>query len=345
MIHFECDYAEGAHPRILERLQQTNLLQTSGYGTDNFSDQARETIRRLCACPDADVNFLVGGTQTNMIVIGAALRPHQGVIAAESGHISVHESGAIEATGHKVLALPGGREGKLTAAQVEAVVAAHRADKHHEHTVQPAMVYISHPTEFGALYSLRELEVLSAVCRQLGLLLFMDGARLGYALAAEANDLTLPDIARLCDVFYIGGTKVGALFGEAVVIPCASLQRDFRYLIKQRGGLLAKGRLLGIQFETLLSEGLYFDISRHAVRMAMRIREAFEARAVDFFTPSFTNQQFPILTEPQVESLSARYAFERWSYTADGHIVTRFCTSWATNTADVDTLVADIIHL
>ena len=207
------------------------------------------------------------------------------------------------------------------------------------------MVYISHPTEFGALYSLRELEVLSAVCRQLGLLLFMDGARLGYALAAEANDLTLPDIARLCDVFYIGGTKVGALFGEAVVIPCASLQRDFRYLIKQRGGLLAKGRLLGIQFETLLSEGLYFDISRHAVRMAMRIREAFEARAVDFFTPSSTNQQFPILTEPQVESLSARYAFERWSYTADGHIVTRFCTSWATNTADVDTLVADIIHL
>ena len=222
MIYFECDYAEGAHPRILERLQQTNLLQTPGYGTDNFSDQARETIRRLCACPDADVHFLVGGTQTNMIVIGAALRPHQGVIAAESGHISVHESGAIEATGHKVLALPGGREGKLTAAQVEAVVAAHRADKHHEHTVQPAMVYISHPTEFGALYSLRELEVLSAVCRQLGLLLFMDGARLGYALAAEANDLTLPDIARLCDVFYIGGTKVGALFGEAVVISSSS---------------------------------------------------------------------------------------------------------------------------
>ncbi|MDR0743926.1 MAG: aminotransferase class I/II-fold pyridoxal phosphate-dependent enzyme, partial [Tannerella sp.] len=232
MIRFECDYAEGAHPQILKRLTETNFEQTKGYGEDNYCENARRIIRQICENESADIHFLVGGTQTNITVIASVLRPHQGVVSATTGHINVHETGAIEATGHKVLALPA-KEGKLTAHQVEQMLTEHRHDANREHTVQPGMVYISNPTEGGTVYSKQELQALSDVCRTNNLPLFMDGARLGYGLAAENNDLTLPDIAKMCDVFYIGGTKVGALFGEAVVITNNALKKDFRYLIKQ----------------------------------------------------------------------------------------------------------------
>lgn len=342
MIRFECDYAEGAHPQILERLVATNFEQTKGYGEDEHCENARRIIRRLCENESADVHFLVGGTQTNMTVIASVLRPHQGVISAVTGHINVHETGAIEATGHKVLALPA-KDGKLTATQVEQAYCEHWNDPNHEHVVQPGMVYISNPTEGGTIYTKRELEELSNVCRTNGLPLFMDGARLGYGLAAAGNDLALPDIARLCDVFYIGGTKVGALFGEAVVITNDNLKKDFRYLLKQRGGMLAKGRLLGIQYEVLFENGLYFEISRHAIQMAMKIRDAFAAKNISFLCESPTNQQFPILTEEQICLLAQKYAFEYWTKIDEKHGAVRFCTSWATREEDVDELVRDII--
>lgn len=341
MIRFECDYAEGAHPRILERLIQTNLEQTKGYGEDEYCDNARDIIRRLCNAASADVHFLVGGTQTNTTVIAALLRPHQGVIAATTGHINIHETGAIEATGHKVLALPT-ENSKLTASQVEQVYLDHWNDVNHEHIVQPGMVYISNPTEGGIIYSKQELRAISDVCRKHQLPLFMDGARLGYGLAAEGNDLTLPDIAALCDVFYIGATKVGALFGECVVITNNDLKKDFRYFIKQRGGMLAKGRLLGLQFVTLFSDGLYFEIARHAVRMAMLIRDAFRANGFRFLCESPTNQQFPILSDIQIQTLSEKYAFEAWTKIDEHQTAVRFCTSWASREDDVLALSKDI---
>lgn len=344
MIRFECDYAEGAHPRILERLAETNMEQTKGYGEDEYCGNARRLVRGLCGNESADVHFLVGGTQTNATVIASVLRPHQGVIAATTGHINVHETGAIEATGHKVLALQE-EDGKLTAAQVERVFSEHWSDANHEHMVQPGMVYISNPTEGGTIYTKRELRELSDTCRKNGLPLFMDGARLGYGLAAEDNDLTMPDIAGMCDVFYIGGTKVGALFGEAVVITNENLKKDFRYFIKQRGGMLAKGRLLGLQFEALFSDGLYFEISRHAVQMAMMIRDAFMAKGFKFLCKSPTNQQFPILTKEQIRILSLKYAFERWTSINDNQDAVRFCTSWATREEDVQALTKDIHSL
>ena len=341
MIRFECDYAEGAHPQILKRLAETNFEQTKGYGEDNYCENARQIIRFLCKDDLADVHFLVGGTQTNTTVIASVLRPHQGVISAITGHINVHETGAIEATGHKVLSLPA-ENGKLTALQVEQVYTEHKNDANHEHIVQPGMVYISNPTEGGTIYTKQEMQELSDVCRKYNLPLFMDGARLGYGLASENNDLTLPDIAKMCDVFYIGGTKVGALFGEAVVITNDSLKKDFRYLIKQRGGMLAKGRLLGIQFETLLKDGLYFEISHHAIKMAMLIRNAFRSKGFSFLCESPTNQQFPILTNEQISLFSQKYAFELWAKTDDNHAAVRFCTSWATREEDVLALVKDI---
>ncbi|MDR1380431.1 MAG: aminotransferase class I/II-fold pyridoxal phosphate-dependent enzyme [Tannerella sp.] len=341
MIRFECDYAEGAHPQILERLTETNFEQSKGYGEDEHCDNARRIIRRLCENETADVHFLVGGTQANATVIASVLRPHQGVISAATGHINVHEAGAVETAGHKVLALPAGN-GKLAASQVEQMCAEHWNDANREHTVQPGMVYISNPTEGGSVYSKQELQALSEVCRKRGLPLFLDGARLGYGLAAEDNDLTMPDIAGLCDIFHIGGTKVGALFGEAVVITDDRLKKDFRYLMKQHGGMLAKGRLLGIQFETLLGGGLYFEIARHAVRMAMMIRNAFRSKDIPFLYESPTNQQFPILTNGQIRILSQRYAFELWSRLDDNHAAVRFCASWATRTNDVQALIKDI---
>ena len=344
MLYFNNDYSEGCHEAILEALARTNYDQTPGYGEDAFCARAAEKIRDLCGCSDCGVHFLVGGTQANFTVIAAALRPYQGVLCADSAHIHVHETGAVEGTGHKCLALPA-REGKITGEQVREAVLAHRNDPSFEHTVQPAMVYISQSTELGTLYSRRELEDLSNTCRELGLYLFLDGARLGYALAAEGNDLTLSEIARLCDVFYIGGTKVGALFGEAVVIPNPEINRDFRYMIKHQGGMLAKGRLLGLQFLTLFSNNLYFEISQHAVAQAMRIREAFAKRGIEFLVDSPTNQQFPILTDKQIEVLSRQFLFSIWTRIDTHRTAVRFCTSWGTCVEAVDQLVAAIENL
>ncbi|MGO4528199.1 low specificity L-threonine aldolase [Paenibacillus sp. 2TAF8] len=344
MIRFECDYNEGAHERILQRLMETNMEQTSGYGTDAHCERARLLIRQACGNDDADVHFLVGGTQTNTTVIASILRPYQGVIAAVSGHIAVHETGAIEATGHKVLTAPS-LDGKITAAQVQAIYHAHKQQSSPEHTVQPGMVYISQPTEYGTMYSKAELEELYAVSRACGLPFFIDGARLGYALASRDCDMTLADLASLCDVFYIGGTKIGALMGEAVVILNDALKRDFRYIMKQKGGLLAKGRLLGIQFETLFEDGLYLDISRHAVDMALNIHDTLVLHGVEFLYSSPTNQQFPILSDSLLEQLREHYTFTFWEKVDHSHSAVRFCTSWATRPENVDALTRDIVKL
>ena len=341
MLRFQCDYQEGAHPSILKKMKETNYEQTAGYGNDPYCESARKKIRRLCNAPEADVHFLVGGTQTNFTVISAILRPYQGALAAVSGHINVHETGAIEATGHKVLALPS-EDGKITAAQVREAYEAHWNDADHEHIVQPGMVYISHPTENGTLYAKEELQALSRTCRELGLPLFLDGARLGYGLMAEKSSLGLTDIAELTDVFYIGGTKVGALFGEAVVITNPALKKDFRYLIKQHGGMLAKGRLLGIQFDVLFTDNLYFEISKKAVRQALRIADACRSAGCAFFADSPTNQQFPIFPDAALEKLGEKYAWSYWARVDDFHSAIRLCTSWATTDENVDALCADI---
>lgn len=344
MIRFESDYSEGAHARVLELLNKTNLEQTTGYSTDHYCEKAQDIIKKLCQADQAEVHFLVGGTQANTIVIKSILRPHQGVVSAETGHINVHETGAIEATGHKVLAVPS-EDGKITAAQVKALCDSHWNDPNLEHTVQPGMVYISNPTESGTLYTKGELTSLSEVCGRLGLPLFLDGARLGYGLMAEGNELTIPDIASLCDVFYIGGTKVGALFGEAVVITAPSLQKDFRYMIKQHGGMLAKGRLLGLQFIALLEDGLYFEISDHADKLAMKIKAAFEEKGYPFLYESATNQQFPIVPEDRLEVLKKKYAYTLWKKVDEQRSAVRFCTSWATREEDVELLLEDIRSL
>ena len=307
MIYFTSDYTEGCHERILRRMMETNLEQTPGYGTDYHCGNAARYIKAGCGREDIDVHFLVGGTQTNLTLIAAALRPHQGAVCAESGHIHVHETGAVEATGHKCLTLPS-PDGKITAAQVANLVHLHRIDESMEHTVQPKLVYISNPTEYGTIYSKAELEALSTVCRENGLYLFLDGARLGYGLRCRENDVTLPDLARFCDAFYIGGTKVGALFGEALVLTHPALREDFRYIIKQRGGMLAKGRLLGIQFETLFEDGLYWEISEHALKMADILRTAILDAGLPVQVDSPTNQLFPIVPDVLLEKLRERYA-------------------------------------
>ena len=341
MIQFQCDYSEGAHPRILERMMQTNFEQTVGYGEDHYCEMARVLVQKACGRPDADVHFLVGGTQANATVISSVLRPHQGVLCVRSGHINVHETGAIEHSGHKVLALEG-TDGLLSADSVRAAMEEHLAEDGPEHTVQPGMVYISFSTEVGTVYTLSQLKELSAVCREYGLPLFIDGARMGYGLASDGCDVTLNDIADLADVFYIGGTKQGALFGEAVVIVNESLKKDFRYFIKQNGGMLAKGRLLGIQFMTLFEDGLYFELSEHAVAQAMRIRDAFASKGYRFLVESPTNQQFPILPNSEMERLSADFKFSVWQKIDEGHTAVRFCTSWATKAEAVDALLAAI---
>lgn len=341
MYRFECDYTEGAHPKIIEALTKTNMEQTKGYGEDAHCENARRLIRAACGRGDMEVHFLVGGTQANTTVIASVLRPYQAAVCADTGHIAGHETGAIEAAGHKVLTLPT-PVGKITAAQVKALVEAHWADATHEHQPQPAMVYLSHPTETGLLYTKKELRELRKVCDEKGLPLFLDGARLGYGLAAEGTDVTLPDIAALCDVFSIGGTKVGALFGEAVCFPNTDLCRDFRYNIKQRGGMLAKGRLLGIQFETLFTDGLYEEISRHADIEAMRLRNAFRRAGCPFLYDSPTNQQFPILTPELYEKLSKDFSFSDWGETPQGRAA-RFATSWATKPEAVDALIEAVL--
>ncbi len=339
MIRFECDYSEGAHEKIMQRLMETNYEQTVGYSEDPYCASAREKIKLACDCPEAAVHFLVGGTQANATVIASILRSHQGVLSAASGHINVHETGAIEALGHKVLGLDH-KDGKICAQQIRQYVADHYADTAFEHIVQPGMVYISHPTEMGTLYTLKELTELSEACRELNLPLFVDGARLGYGLAA--GDVTLKDLAKLADVFYIGGTKCGALFGEAVVITDKKLQKDFRYHIKQRGGMLAKGRLLGLQFDTLFTDGLYEKITGDAARQALRIRAAFEKKGVKMHFDSPTNQQFPVLTNTQMDALKADFSFTYWQKVDEEHHAVRFCTSWATKDESVDKLIAAI---
>ena len=342
---FHCDYNEGAHPKVLEALVTTNLLQTPGYGADSFCEDAREKIRTACNAPEAAVHFLVGGTQTNTIVINAALRPYQGVLCADTGHINVHETGAIEATGHKVLPLPSYSGGKISAEEIRKALKAHFTDLCAEHMVQPGMVYISHPTEYGALYTLDELTAIHSVCREYSVPLFVDGARLGYALAADGTDVALPDLARLTDVFYIGGTKVGALFGEAVVISSSALDHDFRYLIKQHGALLAKGRLLGVQFGTLFTDNLYQHISRHAIECAYRVRNIFLKNGYPMLFDSPTNQQFPILPDEEYSELEKTSQGEFWARVDDTHVAIRYCTSWATTKEAIDRLEAAVTAL
>jgi len=338
MIRFDCDYTQSAHPRILERLQETAGEQYAGYSKDEHTETARSYIRKACGTPNAEVHILVGGTQANTTIISAILRPHQGAIAADTGHICTHEAGAIEATGHKVIALPG-HDGKITAEQIAAVHDKHWADTTHEHQTQPGLVYISHPTESGTVYTRAELEAISLACKERGLPLFLDGARLGYGLAAD-TDVTLEDIARLCDVFYIGGTKMGALFGEAVVITNQSLAKDFRYLIRRHGGMLAKGFLLGIQFSCLFEDDLYFQLGQHAVEQAMRLRQAILDVGLPLEYNTSANQLFPRIPDTLADKLRENFAFAQWDKPDDSHSVVRFCTSWATKPEDVDALIA-----
>lgn len=338
-LSFACDYSEGAHPLILKALAETNMEQSPGYGEDRWSRSAAQKIRAACACPDADVHFLVGGTQTNSTVIAALLRDYEGVMATQTGHIGVHEAGAVEYTGHKVLTLPQ-RDGRLDADILASSLKAFHDDANRDHMVFPGMVYISFPTEYGTLYSRAQLEAIHRVCRSFGLPLFIDGARLGYGLMSRSSDLSLPDLASLCDVFYIGGTKVGALCGEAVVFPRGNAPAHFMTTVKQHGALLAKGRLLGIQFDTLFTDGLYFEISRHAIDMAEKIKEVLHRSGIPFFLESPTNQQFVILDDEQVARLSAQVSFDFWERLDDGRTVVRFATSWATAEADIDRLEA-----
>ena len=341
MIRFECDYSEGACTEIIKKLEETNMEQSPGYGQDSYCNNAREQIKKMCKTKNSEVQFLVGGTQTNLIVISSILKPYQGVISASTGHINIHETGAIEATGHKVLAI-NTSDGKLTGELVKKIYNEHLEDEDHEHMVKPGMVYISFPTENGLIYSKAELKELYKSCKKCNLPLFIDGARLGYGLMSDKCDMSISDIAKNCDIFYIGGTKVGALFGEAVVITNENLQKDFRYNIKQRGGMLAKGRLLGIQFGVLFEKNLYFDISRYAVDLAMKIKQAFIYKGYKFLYDSYTNQQFPILPNEVLNKLSKNYSFCFWQKIDDNNSAVRFCTSWATKKEDVDKLVEDI---
>ena len=344
MILFHNDYSEGCHEKVLELLKKSNYEQTDGYGVDPYCTRAADKIRMLCGNENLAVHFLVGGTQANLTVIDAALRPHQAVLGAVSAHINVHETGAVEATGHKVMSVPS-NDGKITAQQVRDTVEEHWASSSFEHTTQPKLVYISNPTEYGTIYSLSELEALSATCREKGLYLFMDGARLGYGLAARGNDVALADIARLCDVFYIGGTKVGALFGEAVVISNPAIAEDFRYLIKQHGGMLAKGRLLGIQFDALLEDNLYFEIAERADRMADRIRETLDRLGYSYLVPGVTNQIFPILPDKLLDELAESFMFSEMERVDADHRAVRFCTSWATKEENVEALCRSLTNL
>lgn len=344
MIRFNCDYSEGAHPVVLEKLAQTNLEQAPGYGQDLFCRQAGDLIKTLCATPQAEVHFLCGGTQTNLTVIAAMLRPYQGVISPDSGHINVHETGAIEATGHRVLSVPS-TDGKITAGQISRLCQEHWQDDNPEFAPQPKLVYLSFSTEFGTLYTKEELTAIRRVCDEHNLYLFIDGARLGYGLAADTNDLTLPEIAACCDAFYLGGTKQGALLGEAVVIVNPKLQKDFRYFMKQKGAMLAKGRVLGIQFLALLENGLYFQLAEHANRLALQIRKACLDAGWEPLNDSHTNQQFFFIPKNILKELEEEYSFAHFVHPDKSRSLVRICTSWATQEKDVQRLVADIKRL
>lgn len=341
MIHFDQDYAEGAHPKILERLLETNLEQAAGYGFDQYSERARELIKESVENDAVDVHFLSAGTQTNLTVIASALRPHQGVVAAESGHIQTLETGAIEAVGHKILLLPT-EEGKIQAEQVAALCEEYWNNEANIHKVQPAMLHLANPTEVGTIYSKEELTALRAVTEKYEMKFFIDGARLGYGLVADTNDVTMKDMVDLTDVFYIGGTKIGALLGEAVVIKDPELKRDFRSIMKQKGALLAKGRLLGIQFETLFTDNLYFEIADYAVSQATRIKKALIEKGVAMKYENDTNQLFPIMTDEMVRYLAENFKFLVMNQEDDQHHLVRICTSWATKEEHVDQLIQKI---
>lgn len=343
MISFASDYEEGAHPAIIKNLERTNLLKTSGYGTDEFSESARRKIRAACNAPDAEIYFLVGGTQTNAVVISAILKSYEGVIAADSGHISIHEAGAIELGGHKVLTLPN-RAGKILADDVRAYVENFYADGNREHMVFPGMVYISQPTEYGTLYTLDELKNLRGVCDEKNLPLYVDGARLAYALASDKNDVTLENLAELADAFYIGGTKCGAYFGEAIVIKKNFIPHFFT-IIKQRGALLAKGRILGVQFDTLFTDDLYFKIGRRAIDAADKIRNELKRLGLELFIDAPTNQIFVVLTSAQMKVLAERVEFSFWEKISDDKTIIRLATSWATKDDDVDKLIDELRRL
>lgn len=344
MLSFANDYQEGAHEKILQRLIETNLEPVSGYGTDPYCERAKEKIRSACECPEADVWFLTGGTQTNQVVIDAMLAPYEGVVAAETAHVAAHEAGAIEYSGHKVLTIPQ-HEGKILAEELEAFLRRFWEDGNHEHMVFPGMVYISHPTEYGTLYTKNELENLSAICEAYQIPLYMDGARLGYGLMSSNTDVTLSVIARCCDAFYIGGTKVGALCGEAVVFPKNNTPKHFLTRIKQHGALLAKGRLLGIQFDTLFTDDLYFILGRHAIDMAEQLKEGLRESGVSLYLESPTNQQFLLLTDEQAERLKREVSYSFWEKPDEDHTVIRLATSWATTKEQVDELIQVINNL
>lgn len=337
-LHFASDYMEGAHPAIMERMLLTNMMQTPGYGLDAVSESARKKIREACKAPEADVFFLIGGTQTNATIIDAMLHSYQGVIASQTGHVTVHEAGAIEFGGHKVLSLPH-RDGKLEAGEIKACIDTYWQDENHEHMVMPGMVYLSQPTELGTLYSLEELEAIHAVCHGAGIPLYVDGARLAYALACPENDVTLPDLSRLCDAFYIGGTKCGALFGEAVVFPRHNTVPHFFTIVKQHGALLAKGRIAGIQFDTLFTDNLYEQAGQTAIKAARRIRAALIEKGYPLTFPSPTNQIFITLTNSQLASLEAAVEMSFWEKLDEERVVMRIATSWATQDTDVQRLI------
>lgn len=338
MLYFDSDYMRGACPEIMAALNETDMEQTRGYGGDPYTRRAKELILEACGLPGGEVYFLVGGTQTNATVIDGILRRHEGVIAVDSAHINVHEAGAVEAGGHKVLTLPS-PTGKLDADALRKYLTDFYGDETRAHMVAPGMVYITHPTEFGGLYSLAELEAISGVCREYGLPLYMDGARLAYALGSPASDVTLRDIARLCDVFYIGGTKCGALFGEAVVTARPELLPHFFTLIKQHGALLAKGRLHGLQFSTLFTDGLYERLGRHAVEQALRMKEGFVARGYEAYLDSPTNQQFFRLPNELIDRLTPEVSFELWGPRGETDSLVRFVTDWGTPPSDIDRLL------
>ena len=338
MLSFVNDYSEGAHPAILEALARTNLQQEPGYGDDAFCASAREKIRMACEDPTADVFFLAGGTQTNQVVISSLLASYEGVVACETGHVSVHEAGAIEFTGHKVLTVPQ-HAGKMDAGELDDFLATFFADGNHDHMVFPGMVYISHPTEYGTLYTKDELTSLHEVCQRWELPLFLDGARLGYGLVTPGTDVTLPDVARLTGVFYIGGTKVGALLGEAVVFPRAGMPRHFLTMVKQRGALLAKGRVLGIQFDTLFTDNLYTRIARNAIACADVLRAALDERGYEYLVPNRTNQVLVVLDNERLAELEQDVAVSFWEKVDDTHTAVRFATSWATRMEDVEALI------
>ncbi|MBO4235241.1 MAG: low specificity L-threonine aldolase [Firmicutes bacterium] len=337
-LPFASDYMKGAHPNILKRMNDTNMLATAGYGEDLICDAAKDKIRDACGCPDAQIEFLMGGTQANAVMIKAFLRPYEGVVAVNTGHINIHEGGAIEATGHKVLARPH-KEGKLDAGDLRTFITDFYNDSNHEHSVFPGMVYISHPTEFGTLYSKEELTELRSVCDDFDIPLYLDGARLAYALACPENDLTLKDIAKLCDAFYIGGTKCGALLGEAVVLPNPNRIPHLYTMIKQHGGSLAKGRLLGIQFDELFSNDLYMSIGETAIRTSHRIRRALVEFGYKYYFETPSNQIFIVLDNEKLAKLGEKVRYEFWEKFDDSSTIIRLCTSWSTTDEEVDDLI------